>query len=212
MIHAYDITYLDDAMSNIGSMLDYAVNSCGEDLGLFWARFLASGIARSLSRANPKYLAGMSGAELAHRVAVCTGDPLPHAEPLINIGSPEYWTGWTMAYIAWYLNIEYAAIQKNGLDILDLHMRYATLHEADLSKSVQFAQKRLHAFRAQKSLLKRARENAGLTQAQLAALSGNTIRSIRGYEQGQRSLENASSECVRNICRAIGCRENLLLA
>ena len=68
MTRAYDISYLEDAMSGVGAMLDYAVNSCGETLEQFWARFLASGVAHSLSRANPKYLAGMSGIELARTV------------------------------------------------------------------------------------------------------------------------------------------------
>lgn len=34
MTRAYDIAYLDDAMTSLGAMLDYAVNSCGEDLAL----------------------------------------------------------------------------------------------------------------------------------------------------------------------------------
>ena len=211
MTHAFEISYLDDAMSNVGSMMDYAVNSCGEDLDLFWTRFLTSGIARSLSRANAKYLAGMSGVELARRVAALTGDSLPQAEPLIDMGSPEYWTGWTMAYIVWYLNIDYEALRLNGLNITDLYLRYPSLHEADISKSVRFARKKLQDFKAQKSPLKRARENAGITQADLAALSGNTLRAIRSYEQGRRSLGSASSQCVRSICRTIGCREDTLL-
>lgn len=60
-------------MTSLGAMLDYAVNTCGEDLNLFYARFLASGVADAFSRANPKYLGGMSGIELATLVASRTG-------------------------------------------------------------------------------------------------------------------------------------------
>lgn len=208
MIRAYDIAYLDDAMASVGAMLDYAVNSCGEPLELFWNRFLASGVASSLSRANPKYLAGMSGVELAHTVADRTGAFLPDAEPFIDMGSPEYWTGWAMAYLAWYLDIDYGSLASGGIGVTDLYKRYPTLHEADLSKTVRFAQGRL----AKDNPLKRIRENAGLTQMQLATLSGNSLRSIRGYEQGQRSLGKASTESVLSLCRVLGCRtEDLTL-
>lgn len=207
MTHAYDMVYLDDAMASVGAMLDYAVNTCGEPLDLFWSRFLASGVASSLNRANPKYLAGMSGVELARTVANRSGDTLPDAESFIDMGSPEYWTGWAMAYIAWYLNIDYGTLASGGMSITDLHERYATLHEADLSKIVRFAQGRL----AKDNPLKRIRENAGLTQAQLAALSGITLRSIRGYEQGQRALKNASAESVLSLCRVLGCAADDLL-
>ena len=86
MTHAYDIAYLDDAMTSLGGMLDYAVNSCGEDLTLFYARFLGSGVAKAFSRANPKYLVGMSGIELATLVADRTGDELPNRGQFIDIG------------------------------------------------------------------------------------------------------------------------------
>ena len=207
MIHAYDIAYLDDAMACIGAMLDYAVGACGEPLDLFWDRFLASGVASSLSKANPKYLAGMSGVELARIVSERSGGALPEKEPFIDLGSPEYWTGWTMAYIVWYLNIDYQTLASKGIKIKDLYVRYSTLHEADLSKAILFVQGRL----LKDNPLKRIRESAGLTQTQLAALSGNSLRSIRGYEQGQRSLKNASAESVLGLCRALGCRAETLL-
>lgn len=106
-MRAYNVSYLDDAMSAMGAMLDYAVNSCGEDLSLFYSRFLASYVSQALSAANPKYLAGMSGIELALKVAQATGDELSDADDFINMGSPEYWTGWTLAYLNWYLCLDY---------------------------------------------------------------------------------------------------------
>ena len=57
----------------------------------------------------------------------------------------------------------------------------------------------------QSNPLKQARMNAGLTQKELAELSGNTLRNIRAYEQGQRSLDNAGTESVQNLCKALGC-------
>lgn len=205
MTRAYDISYLDDAMTSLGAMLDYAVNSCGEDLSLFYARFLGSGIANAFSRANPKYLAGMSGIELATLVAARTGDALPKKDGLIDSGSPEYWTGWTLAYLSWYLKIGFGTMQARGLTVESLHERYPVLHEADLSKTVQFAIKRLGET-SDGELLKRVRKNARLTQRQLSDLTGIPITVIRSYEQNQRSLKSAESANVWNICRVLGCR------
>ena len=212
MIHAYNKLYLDDAMTSLGAMLDYAVNVCGEDLELFYARFITSGVARSFAMANPKYIAGMSGIELAMLVAERTGDKLPDKDPFIDMGSPEYWTGWVLAYLSWYLNMEFRTLQSRGVGVMDLYDRYPTLHEADLSKAVSFAVKRINASAGEGSLLKRARKNASLTQRELALLSGNSLRVIRSYEQGQRSLENAGAESVRDLCHVLGCRlEDLVI-
>ena len=204
--HAYNVDYLEDAMASMGAMLDFAVNRCGEDLLQFYTRFLASGVSRALGAANPKYLAGMSGIELASLVARSTGDDLAEADEQIDMGSPEYWTGWTLAYLNWYLCVDYRTLQARGVSIQELWSRYPTLHEADLSKSVQFAQKRLSAYSAARNPLKQARINAGLTQRELAAISNNTIRNIRAWEQGQRSINNASVESVRRVCIVLGCR------
>ena len=205
MIRVYNEHYLTDVMETMGAMLDYAVNSCGEDLALFYARFLASGVAIPFSRANPQYLGGMSGIELAELVASRTGCLLPKKDGLIDIGSPEYWTGWTLAYLSWYLSIDFGTLQSRGLTALSLYERYPVLHEADLSKSVQFATSRLDNLSGG-DLLKRARKNARLTQLQLSDITGIPITVIRSYEQDQRSLKSAETESVWRICRALGCR------
>ena len=205
MIHAYDIAYLDDAMTSLGAMLDYAVNSCGEDLDLFYARFLGSGIAEAFSRVNPKYIAGMSGIELATLVAARTGEVLPKKDGLIDIGSPEYWTGWTLAYLSWYLDMDLETLQSRGLTVQSLYERYPVLHEADLSKAVKFATVRLNETSGG-VLLKRARKNARFTQRQLSDITGIPITVIRSYEQNKRSLKNAETENVFHICRTLGCR------
>lgn len=203
---AYNQAYLEDAMASLGAMMDYAVNVCGEALSLFHARFLASGLAEAFSQGNPKYIAGMSGIELAMLVVKRTGEALPDREVFIDMGSPEYWTGWTLAYLSWYLCMDFDALQSRGVRIEDLRDRYPVLHEAGLTKSVEFATGRIDDYQAERNLLKRARRNAGLTQRQLAGITGVPLRVIQSYEQGQRSLETAGMESVRRICRALGCR------
>lgn len=206
MIPAYRNDYLDDVMTSVGAMLDYAVNSCGQDLALFYARFLASGIARELFEANPKYAGGLSGIELARLVAARTGDALPVGDCIIDIGSPEYWTGWTLAYVSFALDIDFALLNARGFTVGLLYERYSPLHEADLTKALQLAKDKLGLDAGEGAMLKRLRTVAGMTQRDLAARSGNTLRVIRAYEQGQRSLSNAGAASVRSLSRALGCR------
>ena len=204
-MNAYINLYLDDAMSNLGSMLDYAVCSCGEPLDGFYERFLSSGIDREMDWGNPKYLCGMSGIELARAVASSTGASLPGREPFVFIGSPEYWTGWTVGYLRWNLDVDFRTMQRRGLPIGDLYARFNPLHEADPTKSLAFARRALDDYARSNNPLRTARHNAGLTQRELAYLSGTTIRLIRAYEQGQLSLRNAGYDTVMRLCYVLGC-------
>ena len=43
MKHAYDEMYLEDAMENMGEMVDYAVNVYHMDINEFWEFFLSPG-------------------------------------------------------------------------------------------------------------------------------------------------------------------------
>lgn len=211
MTRAYSEYYLDETMSNMGSMLDYAVNSCGEDLTLFYARFLTSGIAEQIGRGNPRYLCGLSGTELAMKAASLTGEPLPENETFVDMGSPEYWAGWTLAYIQWYLNVGFDTLETIGAGIREIYSRYQTLHEADLSKAADFALYKLNAFRMRHNPVKEARRAMRLTQRQLAELSGVSLRSIRAYEQGQLDTAGAGAGSLRDLAGVLGCRIERLL-
>jgi len=205
MIHAFDKTYLDSTMSCLGAMLDYAVNSCQQELSLFYEQFLRSGVAQQIERGNPRYLCGLSGVEMAHLVAIRTGSPLPEANPLIDMGSPEYWTGWTLAYLQWHFGRGFKSLYQAGVGVDTLIQRYASLHEADLSKAVRFAQKSLERNQVHFHPLKEQRRNMHLTQQELSTLSGVSLRAIRAYEQSQLSLSNAGAASIVRLARVLGC-------
>lgn len=209
MVYAYKEYYLDDVMSNMGSMMDYAVNVCGEEPEMFYARFLASGIDTQISNGNPRYLAGMSGIDLALETASRTGYCLPYKESIINMGSPEYWAGSTMAYIQWYLNISFKALNNRGFHFKDLYEKYPTLHEADITKSLYYAVELMN--RNKENRLKHLRKRASLTQKELSDITRINIRTIRAYEQGQLSLDKASARSILDICKVIGCTPEDLL-
>lgn len=60
--------------------------------------------------------------------------------------------------------------------------------------------------------LKQIREAAGITQAELAKLTGISVRVIQNYEQGTRDLNGARAITVYQISKALGCTvEDLLI-
>lgn len=59
--------------------------------------------------------------------------------------------------------------------------------------------------------LKQTREAAGITQAELAKLTGISVRVIQNYEQGTRPLNGARAITVYQIAKALNCTiEDLL--
>lgn len=205
MTHAYPDYYVDDVQRELGAMLDYAINICGENLAEFYARFLSSGIAHFIFLAYPKYI-GLSGTELALLVAERTGAPMPEKEPLICVSSPEYWTGWTLAYISWYLNLDFGTLRQKGVGAERIRNLFHPFHEADISKTVDYIQNIIQEHDANENALKRQRNLIGMTQEELARLSGIPLRVIRSYEQGKRSLGNAGAQTVMHLCQALSCR------
>ena len=67
MARAYKKTYLNGAMRNLAVMMDCGVRKYGYTIGEFYQKFLSSGVSRQFGQGNPRYLVGMSGAELARK-------------------------------------------------------------------------------------------------------------------------------------------------
>lgn len=59
--------------------------------------------------------------------------------------------------------------------------------------------------------LQEKRKAAGLTQAQLAAASGLSVRTIQHYEQGMLDFNKAAAVTVWRLARALGCQVEDLL-
>ena len=98
MARAYKKTYLNGAMRNLAVMLDCGVRKYGYPIEEFYEKFLASDVSRQFAGGNPRYLVGMSGAELADSVVEATGGTvLSENDGTYTVG-PEYWAGWALAY------------------------------------------------------------------------------------------------------------------
>lgn len=212
-MNAYAETYLPDAMESLGAMLDYAVNGCGIALEDFYARFLASRVAEGFGNGLPKYVAGMSGLELAEAVLEETGGS--ESIPAVFIpGKPgcEYWCGWALAYLQWHTGWSFAYIQNHGLPVGDVAEMYHPLHEADISKFADIAIGRIREFeKGQANPVKRLRKALGITQEELARRCGITLRMIQAYEQGRQDLSKAEASTLLNLSRALCCKPEELI-
>lgn len=110
MICAYNENYLEDASCTLGVFLDHMVNDRGYNPDKALQLFSNSSVGQNFEKGNPKYIAGMSGSELAvHLIYELTGiwdttaPLLPEHESPKNVSSKVlpsqadrssfYWTG-----------------------------------------------------------------------------------------------------------------------
>ena len=139
MARAYKKTYLSGAMRNLAVMLDCGVKKYGYSVDEFYDKLLSCDVSRQFANGNPRYLVGMSGAELADLVVEASGrDISNHNDGTYTVGS-EYWAGWVLAYYQWRSRRSFSYMQKNGLGINEVIKMYNPLHEADISKFVEVA-------------------------------------------------------------------------
>lgn len=198
MMRAYDEIYLAQARTSIARMLDYAVHDLGYELGDFWNMFVASEICRRFERGESRILAGMSGVEIAREA---TGR---YVEPRFTVNrSEEYWTGWALAYFQWATSLSFAEI-TSVISIEEVKAMYSPFHEMDI---LQFYDRmcEMYSERVGESNLKHIRKKTGLSQSELARISGIPVRTIQQYEQRQKSINKASAEYVISLARVLCC-------
>ncbi|WP_369283051.1 helix-turn-helix domain-containing protein [Oscillibacter sp. GMB15532] len=206
MTHAYSESYLDDAMQNMGDMLDYALVDCGYAPDEFFSWFINSGIATKIENGNPKYIVGMSGVELAREVIFLTTGSYPTKEKAVkDFAGCEYWAGWILAYYQWYSGLRFSDMVENGLSLSQVLSLYI-LHEADQSKFVDTANEIINRHRLEKpSNLTTIRKARRFTQGQLAEQSGVALRMIQLYEQRQNDINKAQAGTLLSLAKALGC-------
>lgn len=206
MTNAYSELYLDDAMQNLGDMVEYAVCDCGYDPDEFFGWFIFSGIASKFEKGNPKYITGMSGFELAEAVLKATNIALPGVAPSHpDFKGREYWAGWIFAYYQWQSGRRFEDIVADGLTLSTVFSMYIH-HEADNSKFVESADAIIRRNKeARKSKLHTIRKARGFTQQQLSEAAGVALRMVQLYEQKQNDLSKAQAGVVISLAKALGC-------
>lgn len=87
---------------------------------------------------------------------------------------------------------------------------YSVYHEMDTGHFIEDMNKKYHAVKRE-TRLKTIRENRGISQTELAGLSGVKIRSIQMYEQRVNDIDKAQVGTVYKLSRVLGCTVEDLL-
>ncbi len=206
-MNAYDRIYLEKARNALGNMLEYAVHDLEHSIGEFWGLFLKSDVSRRFERGDASVIAGKSGIELA--LTVCGMEKNYPRPSFAEEKSEEYWTGWVLAYYQWNMCVSFSQIDE-VVSIEEIRGLYSPYHEMDVR---QFCDRlnQICAERLPETNLKRKRLAAGLSQSQLATVTGIPVRTIQQYEQGRKDVNKARAEYVIALSRALYCAPEQLL-
>ena len=204
MIHAYSENYLDEAMRNLGEAFDFAHAVCHLDLDSFFAMFINSGIADLFGSGHPKYVAGLSGTELAMEVMRKSGLSVDGLQAQVEYDySPEYWVGWVLAYFQWFTKRPFKNVAE-CVTMQEILQLYPTLHEASEEKFVETVN-RLICNKHLPTRLQKRRKDAQLTQKELAGRSGVKLRTIQQYEMRAKNINKAAAETLQQLAQVLLC-------
>jgi len=202
MIHAYDEIYVEGAMIRLGDMLEYACLDINYDPDGFFKMFILSGIARRFEIGDVSVVAGKSGPELAQMVLSSVDHVNDFKEPTWREDRSDlYWCGWALAYFQWHENIPFREIW-NSISIRMMQKMYSTLHEADISKTVDVMNGMLRPDR--KSPVQTLRLTRGMTQQELAEAAHMSISQLQRIEYGERQVENLTLKTALALAKALG--------
>ena len=209
-IHAYDELYLSDAQNILGHAVDFAVMTLDIDPDAFGTAFAVSSVSKQFAAGNPSYVAGINGCELARLVLTEIHLPLPDAEDAMYLDkTPEYWSGWALAWYQWYSNCSFMDI-LTAVPLSQIINLYPLYHEMDLTHFADFMQQQLKAANPYPNLRK-YRNLSGLSQTQLAYDSGVPLRQIQLFEQRQRDINKTSAATLFRLSKSLHCRMEDLL-
>lgn len=205
MTHAYGEEYLNDAMKNLGEALDYAVNACGINADAFMELFIASGYADRFGKGNPKTVSGLSGTELVMEVINKSGKSIDYPKSQIEYEcSPEYWSGWILAYYQWHTSRSFRDIHEN-ISMREILKLYSTHHEASEEKFVDTVNAIINR-KDRPTKLQVQRKICGYSQRELSEKSGVNIRTLQQYELGTKDIRKASVQTIISLTDVLGCQ------
>lgn len=204
MIHAYDKLYLEKARAALARMLDFAVYDLHYDIKVFFDLFISSGVATLFEQGDVNTLVGKSGVELAYEVIERSGLTVERVKPRYAMDrSEEYWTGWALAWYQWDTGMTFAMIVRY-VPIKEIQQLYNPYHEMDIRQFADHMDELIQMAKPETNL-KLLRQQNGLSQRQLAELSGVPLRTIQQYEQRQKNINHAQVEHLAMMVRVLNC-------
>lgn len=214
-MHPYDAGRLEAAMNALGKAFDFADKHLEGGMDAFWRLFADSAVARTFDGPGARPAIESSGIEL---VLAVTGSSaaegleamllnerhLPHAER-----GRARWCGRALARHQWETGTSFHDIllYLSPEDLRGLYEGCRNLPLDEVSRLIE----RDFARAASPTRLRRRRDAAGLSQAQLARASGVSLRAIQQYEQCKKDINHAQAASVLRLARTLGCRVEDLL-
>lgn len=209
-IRAYDELYLESAANCLAVAFDYAINVCGIKPDDFADLFVVSGESGKFGVGNPSVVAGKSGVELVRSILEKVDPERELPEPVFSQSrSPEYWAGWAVAQYQWYSAKTFKAVFSK-VPLSEIVKMYKVYHEMDITAFIEVMDKKI-AERSVSTNLKNIRENRGISQSELAEMSGVKLHSIQLYEQRVNDIDKAQAQTLFKISLALGCKMEDLL-
>lgn len=146
----------------------------------------------------------MNGCELARQVLAETRLYSVDADDVMYLDkSPEYWAGWALAWYQWYSDRQFGEI-LSVVPLSQIIGMYPTYHEADLVRFGDEMRRRMdEAF--PHTRLKSRREACNLSQSELSAESGVSLRQIQLFEQRQRDINKTTAVTLLQLSKALFC-------
>ena len=204
MIRAYDKIYLEKARIALGRMLDFAVYDLKYDLEEFFDLFIASGVAARFEQGDFSVLVGMSGVELAYEVLEQSHVAHERINHRYTADRSEiFWCGWALAYYQWETAMSFSEIVRY-VPLQDIVVLYSPYHEMDIRHFVE-KMNALYNNAKPEVNLKLLRRRAGLSQQDLADLSGIPKRTIQQYEQRRKNINKAQAEYLVMLSKTLHC-------
>ena len=210
MIRAYDEEYVALAQRILGDAFDFAVLTVGVEADYFADLFITSLSARQFEKGNPAYVAGITGCELVRRVYEQHHMDIGDVEDVMYADkSPEYWGGYSLAFYQWYIGETFERILR-AISMKEIIKMYPTFHEMDILQFVDAMNDRMRSVYPLTCLQER-RKISGMSQRELAKVSGVSVRQIQMLEQRQRDINKTQAETIMKLSKALHCRMEDLL-
>ena len=206
MTNAYSELYIENAQKVLAQIMHYVVYDLDMDYDPYSRLFVQSGVAEQFEKGNPRFVAGMSGTELADQVFCrvtgkgCTVESKPFYER-----SDAYWTGFTLAWYQWKSNCSFKELFAE-IPCSSIAAMYRKYHEMDPEHAAdEISRIRMLSAYAEYPALKRLRQQAGMSQRELAETADVPVRTIQQYEQRQKDIRKASYDTVSRLAGALHC-------
>jgi DNA-binding transcriptional regulator YiaG len=202
-IRAYSELYLDDAQNHLGQAFDFALLTLGYSPSDFSSIFMVSDVSHQFEQGNPKYIAGMNGCELTRLILQESGIGNDAPDEIYLDKSPEYWSGWILAFYQWYSSKTFTEI-LSAVSLDDILKMYPVYHEMDPLKFADAMNARIFA-RQPLTKLRLFRQINGLSQSELSRQADVPLRQIQQFEQRKRDINKAQSITLLKLSRALHC-------